>query len=510
MPAARADRAMRLPLLVQLAAILSASMYVPAAHAVLRNAHFEARAFFYWGTILLAVTAAVAIATARHQSTNVTRSHLVALLGALTLLPAMAAIPVREAVADTRLVNAYVEMVSAITTTGGTLFAPDRLSQTVHLWRALVAWQGGLLILVAAVAILAPLRLGGFEVTYSARFGQSARLSDRMQRADPEYRLVRYFILIAPIYAGLTTLLWLILAMLGDSPTRAAIHAMSTMATSGITPGGGVATSPSGLPGEMAVMAFLFLAVSRQLVSADLQRDQVVRLPEDREIRIALILVGAVSFLLLVRHWTGAYGVDAATSVEGAVSALWGTAFTVLSFLTTTGFESAEWDTARSWSGLETPIVLLMGLALFGGGIATTAGGVKLLRIYALYRHGRGEMHLLIHPHGIGGGSGARLNIPIRGVQAAWIFFMLFAITIAAVTLLLALAGMEFTQAMILAVAGLTTTGPLAEIAIGTGPATGLGSLPDAAKLIWAGAMVIGRLELLALIALFNPDFWRS
>jgi trk system potassium uptake protein TrkH len=70
--------------------------------------------------------------------------------------------------------------------------------------------------------------------------------------------------------------------------------------------------------------------------------------------------------------------------------------------------------------------------------------------------------------------------------------------------------GLDVTRAMILTVSGLTTTGPLAELALGTGPAAGTGALPDAAKLIWAGVMVLGRLEALALIALFNPDFWRS
>ncbi|MGB3553359.1 MAG: potassium transporter TrkG [Jannaschia sp.] len=509
MQAARVDRAPRIPLLVQMAAILSASMYVPAIHGAISDAHIESRAFFYWGTILLAGTGAVALASARHRSSNVTRSHLVALLGALTILPAMAALPLREAVPDTRIVNAYVEMVAAVTTTGGTLFAPDRLADTVHLWRAFVAWQGGLLVWVAAVAILAPLRLGGFEVTYSARFGQAARLSTQMQAAEPEQRLARYFAILAPIYGGLTLVLWFILTVLGEAPTHGAIHAMSTLATSGITAGGGVANSPAGLPGELAIMVFLVFAVSRQTFSTDLHRDHVVRLIEDRELRIAGAIVAGASILLVARHWWGALDVDAVTDLGAALRALWGTAFTILSFLTTTGFESAEWADARAWSGLDTPIVLLLGVALFGGGVATTAGGVKLLRIYALYEHGRQEMHRLVHPHGVEGGQGASARIPMRGVEAAWIFFMLFAITIAGVTLALSLTGLDFATAMTLAIAALTTTGPLADIALGTGAASGVGSLGDATKLIWAAAMVLGRLEALALIALFNPDFWR-
>ncbi|PWJ19385.1 potassium transporter TrkG [Jannaschia seohaensis] len=502
-------RAGGLPLLVKLAGGLSASMTVPAGHALYYGRIGDAQAFGLWAAILMALTGAMALATARNQSSNPTRSHLVALLGALALLPALAALPLNEAVSNTRFVNAYVEMVMAATTTGGTLFAPERLSESVHLWRALVAWQGGLLILVAAVAILAPLRLGGFEVTYSARFGQSARLSTEDQRADPERRVARYFRAIAPVYAGLTVLLWLLLYGAGDTPTRAAIHAMSTLATSGITAGGGPAEAPSGIGGEIIIFAFLAFAVSRQVYSGHLPRDQVVRLTQDREIRIALMIIVLVAALLVSRHFLSALELTTETDALTALRAVWGTVFTVLSFLTTTGWESADWDTARNWSGLDTPIVLLMGLALFGGGIATTAGGVKLLRIYALYEHGRREMHLLVHPHGIAGGR-VRSSIPMRGVEAAWVFFMLFAITLAAVTLLLAATGLDMSNAMILAVAALTTTGPLADIALGTGPATGVGTLSDATKLIWAAAMVLGRMEALALIALFNPDFWRN
>ena len=113
-------------------------------------------------------------------------------------------------------------------------------------------------------------------------------------------------------------------------------------------------------------------------------------------------------------------------------AALWGGLFTALSFLTTTGFVSADWDAAQGWSGLPTPGLILMGLAMFGGGVATTAGGVKLLRVYALYKHGRREMRAAGPPAApIGGGRSSRRRIRREGAFIAWIFFMLFALSIA-------------------------------------------------------------------------------
>ena len=500
----------RLPLLVKLAGILFLSMLVPALHAAAAGRGSEAQAFLLWCAIGLAGTGAVALALGNRASMNATRDHLVALFLALALLPVVAAQPLSESLPDARFVNVYVEMVAAATTTGGTMFAPERLSDSLHLWRALVAWQGGFLILVAAVAILAPLQIGGFEVTYTARFGQAARLSSEDQAADPEHRVARYATMLFPVYAALTLGLTVILMGLGEQPTRAVIHAMSTLSTSGVSAGDGPATAPSAFGGEVAILFFLAFAISRQTFATDVPRDQVVRLTQDREIRIALLITVTVTALLIARHFLSALELASESSLLVALRAVWGTVFTVVSFLTTTGWESADWATARSWSGLDTPIVLLMGLTMFGGGIATTAGGVKLLRIDALYEHGRQEMNRLVHPHGVPGGSGPRARIPMRGVEAAWVFFMLFAVTIAAVTLLLAATGIDVTRAMILTVAALTTTGPLADLALGTGPAAGIGTLPDAAKIVWAATMVLGRLEALALIALFNPDFWRN
>jgi trk system potassium uptake protein TrkH len=149
-----------------------------------------------------------------------------------------------------------------------------------------------------------------------------------------------------------------------------------------------------------------------------------------------------------------------------------------------------------------------MGLAVFGGGIATTAGGVKLFRLYALYKHGSRELERLVLPSSVGGSGAAARHIRGQGAYMAWIFFMLFALSIAVAMLALALTGADFEQAMVLTVAGLSTTGPLTQISMDT--PIDLLLLSPAAKLVFAATMVVGRLETLAIIALLNPAFWRS
>jgi trk system potassium uptake protein TrkH len=143
-----------------------------------------------------------------------------------------------------------------------------------------------------------------------------------------------------------------------------------------------------------------------------------------------------------------------------------------------------------------------------GGGVATTAGGLKLLRVYALYKHGVREMGKLIHPNSVGGAGRLGRRIRREGAYIAWIFFMLFILSLAAVMLALSATGLGFEQALILAIAALSTTGPLAAVA-GEAPIAYI-TLSDPAKLILAAAMIVGRIETLVLIALLNPAFWRS
>jgi trk system potassium uptake protein TrkH len=148
-----------------------------------------------------------------------------------------------------------------------------------------------------------------------------------------------------------------------------------------------------------------------------------------------------------------------------------------------------------------------MGLAVFGGGVGTTAGGVKLLRVWALYVHGKHEMDRLIHPSTVGASGPVARQLRRHGAPLAWIFFMLFAFSIALGMSALALAGQDFEEALVLTISALSTTGPLVGLA-GDAPLA-LGTLGDAAKIIFAAIMVVGRLETLALVALLNPDFWR-
>lgn len=500
----------QLPLFLLLFGVSALSMMVPVIYGTAVRDHEAARAFFYAGLLGGIIFLMMAIVLNGRRSSQGALGPLLSLFSAFAFLPVFLALPFVETLPTTRFLNAYFEMISAFTTTGATMFRdPERLSDTLHLWRAQVGWMGGLLMWVAASAILAPLHLGGFEVTAQAEPGRrDTGLGNRMTPLDPKKKLIRSFKALFPIYAGLTLLLWLLLLGGGELPLVALCHAMSVMATSGISPIGGVQESPLGITGEAVMLLFMLFALSRLTFSKDTVTATQGGLLIDPEFRIGLFLVIAVPSLLFARHFLGAFDVAAMQSLSEAGFALWGSIFTVLSFLSTTGFVSEHWVTAQSWSGLNTPGLILMGLALVGGGVATTAGGVKLLRVFALYQNGSRELERLVHPHSVSGAGAVGRRLQSNGAFISWIFFMLFALSLAGITLLLTLTGSPFDQALVLSVASLSTTGPLTEF--GADTPIRLIELSATAKAILCGAMVLGRLETLAIIALLTPDLWRS
>lgn len=498
-----------LPLMVILIGIAALAMFLPAAHAGLIGDQAIMRIFLYSGGIFLVFTGLLGLATANHKSRHPGRSHLLAVLATFAGLPLMLAVPLRIAVPDTSFFNAYVEMVSAITTTGAYMFDdPARLDPSLHLWRAFVAWLGGFFVLVTAVAILAPMNLGGFDVLSSGgtRTRRTA-VSEDFWAADGGHRLVRFSTRLLPAYVLFTLALWVLLMVRNEDALQTLIVAMSTLSTSGITGPETFVSTEIGIGGEMTVLVFLLLALSRLPFSTDRWPQIRGQITTDPELRLGLIFVIAVPLLLFLRHWVGALEVDEQANFVAAIRSLWGGIFTVLSFLTTTGFESVAWVEARDWSGLATPGIVLLGLALIGGGVATTAGGVKLLRVYALYVHGVREMQRVILPSSVGGSGAMARRLRREGAYLAWIFFMLFALTITALVLAFAAAGQTLEEAITLAVAGLSTTGPVAAVTLSE-PISYAGLSPPA-KAVLVAAMVLGRLEMLVIIALFNPNLWR-
>ena len=486
-------------IMVALIGATAAAMLLPAAVGFTLREHQLARAFLYSAALLGSIAALIHLATRFSRAQRGALSHPFMILTlAYVLLPALMAIPMTEAVPGLRFGDAWFEMLSAFTTTGASLLEGAG-TRSLDLWRATVAWGGGLFVLISVVALLAPLNLGGVEL-FRAKVGFGTVADPAMQAQfgvyDPSMdrnilRLHDQVRLIAPAYLGLTLVLWVALSMAGNPPLVALMLAMSTLSTSGIAPAGALESIVT----EALIAGFLIFAVSRRLWPG---RTALHPLGASKRRDPELVLAGSILALIcLVLGLRAVFWPTQAGFVEN-LSVIWAHGFTSLSFLTTAGFISTV------SGGLETVFpgptgIVVMGLALFGGGVATTAGGLKLMRVFALGWQARREVSRLLYPDGVGGDGTQMRNLRREGAFAAWLFLMIFIFSLTSVTAFLTLAGLPLEDAMVFAVAALTTTGPLPDIAASE-PMHWV-ALGDGPKVILGVAMLLGRLELLLLLS---------
>ena len=496
-------RLLDLPVLVILMGICCLSMVLPAAYAVVLGQFNVARAFFYSGSVLLVLTAMIAIATATHRPSTGLQSLLATVVGAYVILPLILAVPLHQAIATLSFRAAWFEMLSGFTATGASVFDnPTDVADPIHFWRALVGWFGGYHALVAVTTVLAPAGLGGVEMFEGRTNGRTGVAGQAARLADPAKRMFHFATMLFPVYAGITLLLWVALLIAGDTALVGLCHAMGTISTSGISPLGGLGDASSGMVGEALIFICLAFALTRRLWPVSGMTDPSIKLWRDPELGLAFGIVALVSAILVIRQSALMPDDDSFRTVYLVLHGLWGALFTSLSFLTTTGFQSG------SWPDLGAPGLFLLGLAMIGGGVATTAGGIKLLRVYALLRHGERELERIVHPHSIGGHGPVARRLRREGAYLSWIFFMVFGLSIGGITAALTLTGIDFQAALILGIACLSTTGQLA-LVVGDTPISysDLGTGPMA---ILGLAMILGRLEILAVVVLLVPKGWSS
>ncbi|MEM6972063.1 MAG: potassium transporter TrkG [Pseudomonadota bacterium] len=488
-------------------------------HALGMGEEKVARAFMYGGLFSLFSASIFWVALSSRKPQGKAQSELVTLFIGWLVLPAFAAIPVIFLTPRIGVTGAWFEMIAALTTTGSTVYIdPNRVDISIHLWRAIVAWLGGLMTLMAAYVILAPRRMGGFEVltgSSGTAAGVEVRLVELGAQMPPvESRVARAFRTILPVYGGLTGALIMLFGMVGGVSMDTVIHALGIVSTSGITAlPEGLASAPNLGIEAIALMGMICAATARLYGNAS-RVGARVRLTADPELRLMAWIVLGASAALFLRHWLAALGQDDDSEIE-ALTALWGAIFTTLSFLTTTGYESASWEGARTWAGLDNPSLILLGLAAIGGGAATTAGGIKLVRAAALIRHGLDEIGQLAQPMAINprrgierrlGVASARGTVVTAGAFLSWAFIMLYVGAVFAVALALAVTGLPFETSLIGAIAAVSNTGPAFGAVAPLHDNFALMTAPQ--QLFLAIGMVAGRIETLALIALMRREAW--
>ncbi|KGK84121.1 TrkH family potassium uptake protein [Pseudomonas stutzeri] len=381
--------------------------------------------------------------------------------------------------------DAFFETMSGITTTGSTILTGlDDASPGLLMWRSMLHWLGGIGFIGMAVAILPLLRIGGMRLFQTES-------SDWSEKVVPRSHIAGQYLI--AIYVGMTlaavAAFWLADMSLFDAIN----HAMSTVSTGGFSTSDASMGKFSPSAHWVAVFFMVLGSLPFTLYVATLRghRKALIR---DQQVRGFLVLVVVSSVLFSGWYWL--------THDADWLYALRIVTFNVVSVVTTTGYASGDYT---QWGGFA--MMVFFYLTFIGGCSGSTTGGLKIFRFQVAYALLRANLKQLIHPRAVirQQYNGHTLDEDI--VRSILTFSFFITITIGALALCLALLGLDLITALTGAASAVCNVGPgLGPI---IGPAGNFSPLPDAAKWLLSLGMLLGRLEIITVLVVLTPAFWR-
>jgi trk/ktr system potassium uptake protein len=383
--------------------------------------------------------------------------------------------------------DAVFESVSGVTTTGATvLVGLEKLPHTVLLWRALLQWMGGIGIIVLGIAILPFLQVGGMRLF-------KTESSDWSHKTMPKSRdLIRA---IGIVYVALSAAAVASYWLAGMTPFDAVVHAMTTVST------GGYSNYDASMGHYNQQQSILWLSSLLMLMSSlpfllytRMVRGDIRALFTDTQVRgfVGFVLVMILSMSL----------VRSIADHESWLGSLTHVTFNIISIITTTGYASENYT---SWDSFA--VTMFFYLTFIGGCSGSTAGGMKFFRFQIALIMLKNQLRWMRHPRGVFTNRYNGQKVTDEIVRSVIAFSFYYGLTVAIIASGLSLLGIDFLTSVSGAASAVGNVGPgLGDV---IGPDKTFTTLPDAAKWLLSIGMLLGRLEIMTVVILFTPLFWR-
>ena len=383
------------------------------------------------------------------------------------------------------ITNAFFESMSGITTTGSTIIPNlEQMPKGILFWRAILQWLGGIGIIVMAITLMPIMNVGGMQLFKISN-------NDSSEKILPKSKEIALRLIF--IYSGLTALCALSYKVLGMNIFDSITHSMTTIATGGFSNYNESIGFFNSISIEISAMVFIvlgsipfiayikFLSGNKKIFFSDIQVQTFLKI-----IFISIIIL---SIYLILN-----------SSTQLNLRAIF---FNTISILTGTGYVNAQFD---SWGGF--PSVLFLGLMFIGGCAGSTTCGIKIFRIQILYSFISNQLKKIIYPKGIFVLKYNQNAVDNKFVASIISFIYMYLVIFFIISALLSLTGLDFITSISGAATSISNVGPgLGSI---IGPNGNFSTLPDVSKWILTIGMILGRLELFAILVLFLPSFWRN
>ncbi len=469
-----------------LVAMLGLTMLAPLAVDLAEGTgHWPAFAESAVITVLVGGLMALSCQNGVREGLSIQQTFLLT-TGVWLALPLFGALPFVLGAPESQYVDAFFEAMSGLTTTGATvLVGLDEMPKGLLLWRGLTQWLGGVGIIVVAMVFLPELRVGGMQIFRSEGFDTFGKILPRATQISSR---------ISSIYIALTLLCTLGYVAVGMNAFDATVHAMTTVATGGFA---NYDASFGAFSGGAEYVAVVFMLLAALPFVRFVQLSAGTAQPLFHDPQVKGFFLTAVSIVFIMCAWQV---LQLERFGEADIRKI---LFNVVSILTGTGYASADY---MQWGSF--PITLFFFVGLIGGCAGSTACSIKIFRYQLLFSSVRAQIRKIKAPHGVFTPKYGGRAISDDVLNSVMSFFVFFIVTLGIVAVALSLTGLDFVTSVSGASAALANIGPgLGDI---IGPAGNYSDLNDAAKWVLIVAMLIGRLELLAVYALLMPAFWRG
>lgn len=382
-------------------------------------------------------------------------------------------------------VDALFESMSGLTTTGATILTQfERYGRGLFLWRAMSQWFGGLGVIALFVVVLPRLGIAGRQLFFAEASGAPSEAISPQVR-DGANRLWL-------LYLALTTLLGLSLWAVGMDAYESLLHALTTMSAGGFSPNAASVAGYSNPAAEWVLTPFMLLAGTSFTLLYRAVSGRPLALFRDAEF---VFYVGTIAFGTAVLTLQLSAGWPDLGSLRLA-------AFQVTSLISSTGFASVDYD---RWADPQRAVLVLV--MVIGGCAGSAAGGPKVVRFVLVLKHLHREVTRVIHPRAVLPIRYKGRSVPDEIVRAVFALVVLYVGGYFMLGVALVATGCDLVTGFSAALACLGNIGP------GFGPAGPMGSFAgfaDGQKLLLILAMWVGRLEMVAVLALLHPDVWRN
>ena len=385
------------------------------------------------------------------------------------------------------ITDAFFESMSGITTTGSTIITNlNETPKAILLWRGMLQWLGGIGIIVMAITLMPIMNIGGMQLFIIST-------SNTKEKILPKSKEISIRLII--IYLSLTLVCALFYKIFGMSFFDSIVHSMTTIATGGFSNyNESIGYFNSSLI-ELTSIVFIILGSIPFIAYIKyLNGDKKIFL-KDTQIKTFIKIV-IFSILLLFFYLS----IKNQSFFEVNLRAI---SFNVISILTGTGYVTQNFS---DWGHF--PLIYFVILMFIGGCAGSTACGIKIFRVQILYQFISNQLKKIIYPRGIFNIKYENNNVDDKFLASIMSFIFLYILIFFIITALLSTSGLNFITSLSAAATSISNVGPgLGDI---IGPNGNFSQLSDVSKWILSLAMILGRLELFAVLVLFIPSFWRK